>query len=495
MKRSASTTKRPAPATKRSAPPAPRSAPSGKRSLDRYAAKRSFTRTPEPGPEVVAARHGPLLFLVQKHAARRLHYDFRLELDGVLKSWAVPKGPSLQLGDKRLAVEVEDHPFEYASFEGVIPAREYGAGNVIVWDCGVYSPDDEQEYWFGDRREAEERVREGLAKGKLSFFLRGEKLKGSFALVRTSTDRQWLLLKHRDRFVNGNDILARNRSVLSGYTLDDLSPVNVPARLEAARLAPSGPEEAFPQGLAPMLAETGDIARSDRAWLYEPKLDGYRVIAFVQDGNVRLQSRRGIDLTPAFPEIVADLAAQAVDRMVLDAEIVALAADGRPSFNALQNRVNLKTPKEIAAAQRQTAVTLVCFDLLHFAGLNLRDAPYADRRRYLLQCVLPSNHIQVVHASDDAEKLYAASLDSGFEGIVAKRKDSVYQPGRRSPAWLKFKAVKSAEFVIGGYTRGKGARESLGALLLGYWEGKELRLRFTTERAAANPKLPDLLFP
>lgn len=446
-----------------------------KRSLDRYAAKRTFTRTPEPAPGAVAARSGPLLFIVQKHAAQRLHYDFRLELDGVLKSWAVPKGPSLVLGEKRLAVEVEDHPFDYASFEGVIPPKEYGGGNVIVWDCGVYSPDEGQEYSFGDHQEAQERVRAELGRGKLSFFLRGEKLKGSFALVRTSTDKQWLLLKHKDRFAGANDVLARKYSVLSGVSLDDLSPGNVPTRLDAARLAPIGPLEAMPPKLAPMLAEIGEAARSSPEWLYEPKVDGYRVIAFVRGDTVRLQSRRGIDLTPAFPEIVSDLAAQAIDRMILDAEIVALAADGRPSFNALQNRTQLKTPKEIASAQRETPVVLLCFDLLHFAGLNLRSAPYADRRRYLSQCLLPSAHIQLVHASDDAEKLYAASIDSGFEGIVAKRKDGTYQPGKRSSAWLKIKASRSAEFVVGGYTKGKGAREPLGALLLGYWSGRKLQ--------------------
>ncbi len=445
-----------------------------KRSLDRYAAKRTFTRTPEPGPEVAGTRRGPLLFVVQKHAARRLHYDFRLELDGVLKSWAVPKGPSLEPTDKRLAVEVEDHPFEYASFEGVIPAKEYGAGNVIVWDCGVYSPDEDQQYWFSERREAEERVRAGLAKGKLSFFLRGEKLKGSFALVRTSTDKQWLLIKHKDRFAQHNDVLARAASALSGRTLEDLSSQNVPARIDAARLAPFGPIEAIPKTLAPMLAEIGETARSDPKWLYEPKLDGYRVIAFVQGASVRLQSRRGIDLTPAFPEIVSELGAQAVDRMVLDGEIIALTADGRPSFNALQNRAKLKTPQEIAEAQRQTPVALVCFDLLHFAGLNLRGSQYVDRRRYLSQCLLSSDHIQLVHVADDAEKLYAASIESGFEGIVAKRKDSTYQPGRRSLAWLKIKAIKTAEFIIGGYTQGKGAREPLGAFLLGYWAGNKL---------------------
>ncbi len=182
-----------------------------------------FTKTPEPAPAVPDGPSGPLLFIVQKHAARRLHYDFRLELDGVLKSWAVPKGPSLQPGERRLAVEVEDHPFDYASFEGVIPEKNYGAGNVIVWDCGVYSPDEGSEYSFDDRAEAEERLRREYKQGKLSFFLRGIKLKGSFALVRTSTDKQWLLIKHKDRFIGGDDLLAHNTSVLTGDTLDDVA--------------------------------------------------------------------------------------------------------------------------------------------------------------------------------------------------------------------------------------------------------------------------------
>ena len=446
-----------------------------RRSLDRYAAKRTFTRTPEPPAAAAPARTGPLLFVVQKHAARRLHYDFRLELDGVLKSWAVPKGPSLDPHDKRMAVEVEDHPFDYASFEGVIPAKQYGAGNVIVWDCGVYSPDEDQKYSFTDRAEAEARVRAGLAAGKLSFLLRGEKLKGSFALVKTASGNQWLLIKHRDRFAQTNDVLARHASVLSGVSLDELTPVNVPPRLPATLLAPTGPAEALPKQLKPMLAEVGEAARSNPQWRYEPKLDGYRVIAFVQGSAVRLQSRRGLDLTACFPELAADLAAQAAGQMILDGEIVALDAAGRPSFNALQNRAQLKTAAEIAAAQRDTPVVLVCFDLLHFAGLNLRAAPYRDRRRYLAQCLLPSRHLQLVHVSENAEQLYAAALSQGFEGIIAKRLDSVYQAGRRSRAWLKIKAARSAEFVIGGYTRGQGAREPLGALLLGFWEGKSLR--------------------
>jgi bifunctional non-homologous end joining protein LigD len=452
-----------------------RSKPKPGRPLAPYAAKRAFARTPEPEPALASRRTGALLFVVQKHAARRLHYDFRLELDGVLKSWAVPKGPSLATSDKRMAIAVEDHPFEYASFEGVIPPKEYGAGRVIVWDCGVYSPDEDRVYSFGDRGAAEERMRRGLAAGKLSIFLRGEKLKGSFALVRTAVANQWLLIKHKDRFAETGEILARDRSVLSGLTLDELSADRTPSRREAARLAPAGSPEPMPPTLAPMLAMTGEAAHSGRDWLFEPKLDGYRTLAFIEGGSVRLQSRRGLDLTPFFPEIVADLAAQAIDRMVLDGEVVALGEDGRPSFNALQNRAQLKSAQEIADAERRTPAVLVCFDLLHFAGLNLRGAPYIDRRRYLTQCLLPSARIQLIHAEEDAERLYAAALRSGYEGIMAKRRDGIYQPGRRTPSWFKVRPVHTAEFVVGGCTKGKGEREPLGALLLGYFERGALR--------------------
>lgn len=447
-----------------------------RRALERYAQKRSFSRTPEPPAREAAAREGPLLFVVQKHAARRLHYDFRLELDGVLKSWAVPKGPSLDPADKRMAVQVEDHPFDYGSFEGVIPARQYGAGKVIVWDCGVYSPDEDQAYDFADRAAAQERLRRELEPGKLSIFLCGEKLKGSFALVRTAQTTQWLLIKHRDRFAQPNDVLARHHSVLSGVTLEEVGERQVRQRLPAGRLAPSGPPEALPQRLQPMLAETGATPHSDPQWRYEPKLDGYRVLAFIDGAQVRLQSRRGLDLTACFPELVAELAQQPAGRLVLDGEIVALdPRSGRPSFNALQNRAQLKSATEIASAQRDTPVIFVCFDLLHFAGVNLRAAPYEDRRRYLSQCLLPAPHLQLVHSGASAEELYAAALAVGFEGIVGKRLDSAYLPGQRSRCWLKLKSAATAEFVIGGYTRGKGARDPLGALLLGYYAGKSLR--------------------
>lgn len=445
-----------------------------KRPLDKYAQKRTFTKTPEPAPAVPGLRRGPLLFIVQKHAARRLHYDFRLELDGVLKSWAVPKGPSLQAGERRLAVEVEDHPFDYASFEGVIPEKNYGAGNVIVWDCGVYSPDEGGEYAFDDRARAEERLRAEYQRGKLSFFLRGIKLKGSFALVRTTTDQQWLLIKHKDAYVGGDDLLAHNTSVLTGDTLDDVAESANRERLRAEELAPTGPPEAMPQEIEPMLAEPGAQLQSDSAWSFEPKLDGYRIIAFVDGDSVYLQSRRGQDYTTLFPELVAELKTQCVGAMILDGEVVALDADGRPNFNLLQNRAQLKTPKELADAQRTTPVIYICFDLLHFAGINLRGATYEQRRRYLSQCLLPTRHIQLIHTSDDAEQLHAACMAAGFEGTMAKRKDSVYFTGRRSAAWLKYKAVQTAEFVVGGFTKGKGHRASLGALVLGYWKKDRL---------------------
>src|SRR5450432_227194 len=190
--------------------------------LSEYSAKRTFQVTPEPAPTVVEAQGGPLMFVVQQHSALRLHYDFRLECDGVLKSWAVPKGPSLDRSEKRLAVRTEDHPYDYASFEGVIPAGQYGAGEVIVWDCGVYSPDEGGETWFHDRPRAQREVRDGLEKGKLSIQLRGQKLKGSFALVRTKEKNQWLMIKHKDRFVTSADVTQQNLSVLSGRTVTEL---------------------------------------------------------------------------------------------------------------------------------------------------------------------------------------------------------------------------------------------------------------------------------
>ena len=444
-----------------------------RKKLSEYSAKRRFDATPEPGPDVAAKRGGPLLFVVQQHSARRLHYDFRLECDGVLLSWAVPKGPSLDPNQKHLAVHVEDHPYDYASFEGVIPPKQYGAGEVIVWDCGVYSPD-EDGLWFHDRAQAERRIRAGMDKGKLSIQLRGVKLKGSFALVRTKEAKSWLLLKHKDRFVSTADITAQSRSVLSGANVAELKflPVH---RMPAAKLVPAGAMAKMPAKFAPMLAGTGDAPFNDPAWMWEPKLDGYRVLAFIDSSGVRLRSRRGLELAGTFPALTAELGQQDVDGMILDGEIVAFDASGKPSFNALQNRAQLKTAREQAAADARSPTVFFAFDLLYFAGIDVRAHPYEDRRRYLAQCLLPSPLVQLVHAEEDGVAMHAAALASGFEGVIAKRKGSRYETGKRSSAWLKVKPVRSADFVIGGYTRGKGSRAALGAVLVGYWDKGKLR--------------------
>ena len=412
--------------------------------------------------------------MIQQHAATRLHYDLRLECDGVLKSWAVPKGPSLDPAEKRLAMQTEDHPYGYASFEGVIPPKQYGAGEVIVWDCGVYSPDEGHVTHFDDREAAEREVREGLAAGKLSFELRGEKVKGSFALVRTAKDpKSWLLIKHKDRFVTGEDVAARNRSVLSGATVEDL--VRIPGhRIDAAKLVPGGKPSPMPSKVEPMHAQPGDKVFNSPDWMWEPKLDGYRVVALIDGDLVTLRSRRGLDLTAAFPKLTAELARQSPGAMALDGEIVCFDANGKPSFGALQDRVQLKTPREIAAADLATPVAYVCFDILHFAGVDLRDAPYEDRRRYLAQCLMPSPLVQLVHASDDGVALHDAAVSSGFEGVIGKRRASRYEAGKRTGSWIKVKPVRTEDFLIGGYTQGKGSRAPLGSILVGYREKKKL---------------------
>ncbi len=444
-----------------------------KNPLSEYSAKRSFDATPEPAPATPIARAGPLLFVVQQHSARRMHYDFRLECNGVLKSWAVPKGPALDPNEKRLAVLTEDHPYDYASFEGVIPPRQYGAGEVIVWDCGVYSPDEGGARWFHDRERAEREVRLGLEAGKLSILLRGTKLKGSFALVRTREAAQWLLLKHRDHFASTVDVTSQDHSVLSGVTVVDMK-IMPAQRMPASRLAPTGTTVAMPKTLSPMLAENGTKVFNRPDWSWEPKLDGYRTLAFIDEQSVTLRSRRGLDLSSKFPRLAAELRTQAAHGMILDGEIVAFGDDGKPSFGALQERAQLRTDREIAVADQDIPVAYFCFDLLHFAGVDLRASPYRDRRRYLAQCLLPSTRVQLVHSIDDGPALETAALASGFEGVIGKRKDSKYEAGRRSSSWVKIKSTQSADFVIGGYTRGKGSRAPLGALLVGYWDKRKL---------------------
>jgi bifunctional non-homologous end joining protein LigD len=281
--------------------------------------------------------------------------------------------------------------------------------------------------------------------------------------VRTKDSKNWLLIKHKDRFVRKGNLTEQDRSVLSGATVEEMT--SVPAYdFAAERLVPGGDKRPLPDKLLPMHAEIGDAVFNSADWMWEPKLDGYRALALIDGEDVKLRSRRGLDLGKDFPKLLAELAKQAVNGMVLDGEIVAFDESGKPSFGAMQNRGS--------GAER---VVFYAFDLLYFAGVDLRKAPYSDRRRYLAQCLLPSPLVQLVHAEEDGVALHKAAMANGFEGVIGKRKNSTYEAGKRSAAWLKVKAANTADFVVGGYTKGKGSRTALGALLLGYWEGRKLR--------------------
>ena len=305
--------------------------------------------------------------------------------------------------------------------------------------------------------------------------MRGEKLKGSFALVRTKDAKTWLMIKHRDRFVSDVEVTEQNRSVLSGAAVADLK--IVPAhQIPAAQLVPSGDVVAMPK------SHRAHARRDRRRAIQRRGVDvgtEARRLSRASHSStrrrVRLSSRRGVELASAFPQLVAELGKQDANGMILDGELVAFDANGKPSFNAMQNRVQLKTEREIAAADRKSPVVFYCFDLLYFAGIDLRRATYGDRRRYLSQCLLPSPLVQLVHAQDDGIALQTAALASGLEGVIGKRKDSRYETGRRSGAWLKIKPTHSADFVIGGYTKGNGSRAALGSLLVGYWDRGKLR--------------------
>ena len=440
-----------------------------------YTKKRRFNHTPEPAMTKPADRQGPLTFVVQKHAARRLHYDFRLELDGVLKSWAVTKGPSADPTQKRLAVMVEDHPIDYASFEGSIPAGEYGAGQVIVWDRGTYSPDEGGELSFDDRSLAEERMREGLEKGKLSFTLRGDKLKGSWTLVKMhNQDKNWLLIKHRDDDINTEtDILTREQSVISGVTIEDIKAGATPETKTdpvTPDKLPGAAKKEMPVTLSPMLATLTDATFSDDTWYFEPKLDGYRILSFIDGDRVRLLSRRGNDITGHYKELAEALKKQPSAQMILDGELIALDSKGKQCFQCLQGYLNVFHKAVSKDIEPPSAVIYYVFDILYLEGYDLTGVPLEKRKEVLKANLIPGDILRLVeYFPAEGEKLFKAAVDNGLEGIIAKKKKSKYETGKRSAAWLKIKAVKSDDFIVGGYTEGKGNRaDSLGSLLLGY---------------------------
>lgn len=447
--------------------------------LEEYRRKRDFAKTPEPAPVPATAATGQTgRFVVQRHRATRLHYDFRLEIDGVLVSWAVPKGPTLDPKTRRMAVHVEDHPIEYFDFEGVIPAKQYGAGDVIVWDWGTWEPE-----------APTLEPRKAVENGELKFRLHGEKLKGRFTIVRTSRrpgsaprtafeddeGEQWLLIHKRDEHAHADwDAEDHPQSVKTGRTNDEVKAnrdalwvSEAPAAtaeidLGGARFAP------LPARLEPMLATLASKPFSDPDWLFEIKWDGYRVQAVVDGGKVRIWTRNLNDAETYFPRLLSPPARWIeADQAIVDGEVVALDEAGRPDFSLLQTKLGDKAA---------TGLVYQAFDLLYLDGRSLVDVPLEDRKR-LLRSVL-KEHPRVryaTHIEGEGLAFYDAATKLGVEGIVAKLRRSRYEPGRRSNAWLKLKIRPEQELVVGGWTPGSGNARDLGALAVGVYEDGKLR--------------------
>jgi bifunctional non-homologous end joining protein LigD len=445
--------------------------------LDRYRQKRDFRVTPEPQGKAGTGkrRSQGLAFVVQKHAATRLHYDFRLELNGVLLSWAVPKGPSLDPNDKRLAMHVEDHPLEYGDFEGVIPAKQYGAGTVMVWDRGTWTPKTDPE--------------EAFAKGRLKFDLDGEKLKGGWNLVRSHGSKYggdpWLLFKEADEFARlGPQALIvddRPDSAVTGRSIGEIAAAkdrvwhsnkSVADNIEAGAVHKPAPmrglgkikgarKASIPDHIEAQLAALTKSPPTGPHWVHEIKYDGYRMLCRIADQKVRMFSRAGKDWTADFPTVVAALARLPVETAWLDGEVVVLDAQGRSSFQALQNAIDTGSPN----------LTYLAFDLLYLNGFDLRAVALAERKR-LLQDLLARAQTEVKYSEHFAvagPAFLQNISELGLEGMVSKRADMAYQSGR-GPAWQKVKCVRRQEMVIGGYTDPAGSRKGLGALLLGVYE-------------------------
>ncbi|MDH3479821.1 MAG: DNA ligase D [Gemmatimonadota bacterium] len=421
--------------------------------LSRYRAKRSAERSPEPTGTVPGS--DGRVFVVHKHAARQLHFDLRLEMNGVLESWAVPKGPSRNPKEKRLAVKVEDHPIEYAEFEDVIPEGNYGAGAMIVWDRGVWIP-------LAD-------VAEGFEKGKLLFELRGYKLRGTWTLVKIKkSDKDWLLIKERDQLAAEQDDFPED-SILSGLTVEELGQaVDRGAAIRAALVEAGAQPGAVPvEDVEPMLAENRERPFSKPEWLFELKYDGYRLLANLEGSEPHLRSRNGRDITRVFPEIARALRHLPFTRLLLDGEVVVHDDAGKPSFQRLQQRGRLSRPLDVQRAAAERPATLYTFDLLAFDDLDVRPVPLAARKaglRAVLPTVGPLRFAD--HIAEHGDAFFDEVRKLGLEGIVGKRADSPYRAGR-SRQWVKIRADRTDDFVVVGYTRPKGSRTGFGALHLG----------------------------
>jgi bifunctional non-homologous end joining protein LigD len=446
--------------------------------LEEYRRKRDFGKTPEPAPSVATAASGRSgRFVVQRHRATRLHYDFRLEIDGVLVSWAVPKGPTLDPKVRRMAVHVEDHPIEYFDFEGVIPAKQYGAGDVIVWDWGTWEP--EAPTLDG---------RKSVDDGELKFRLDGQKLKGRFTIVRTSRrpgqaptraferdeGEQWLLIhKNDDQAQPGWDAEDHPQSVKTGRTNDDVKADRDAVWISQAPAATAeidlvGAVAApLPSKIEPMLATLATKAFDDDDWLFEIKWDGFRVQAVVDHGKVRILTRNLNDAATYFPRLLANARWIEAEQAIVDGEVVAIDEDGRPDFSLLQTKLG---DKEASGLVYQV------FDLLYLDGRSLLAVPLEDRKR-LLQSVL-RDHPRVRYASHverEGLAFFEAAKTMRVEGMVAKLRRSRYEPGRRTGAWLKIKIRPEQELVVGGWTPGSGNAKDLGALAIGVYDDGKLR--------------------
>lgn len=424
--------------------------------LKEYIRKRDFKITDEPEAKVGKGAHNS--FVIQKHEATRLHYDFRLEFDGTLKSWACPKGLPYEHGEKHLAVMVEDHPIAYADFEGTIPKGQYGGGTVMVWDRGTYEPLTPMK---------------GLEKGKLHFTLNGEKLKGEWYFVRLrGEDNQWLIIKGGESMKPVSK-KADDRSVLSGRTMKQLAkgdrvwqsketaPKHIGrAKSKALKAAP------LPEFVEPMKAKLAARAPSGE-WLYEIKFDGWRALALKGGSQARLVSRNEKDFGSKFPEIMESLAQVNAQDAIIDGEIVALDEMGRSSFQLLQ---------AYDIGQERPPIFFYAFDLLQLDGRDLKKLPLEERKELLEKLIRDRPGVIRNSAALDnsAEELLEQARKLGLEGLIGKKANSLYEVGSRSGSWIKLKLLQEQEFVIGGYTDPEGSRQHFGSLIIGYYKGKDL---------------------
>jgi bifunctional non-homologous end joining protein LigD len=435
-------------------------------SLKSYSEKRRFDKTPEPAPSEAATHAGAPMFCVQRHHATRLHYDLRLEVGGALKSWAVPKGPTLDPSEKRLAMMVEDHPIEYGGFEGTIPKGNYGAGSVMLWDRGTYQ--------LLGQGTAEEQ----LTKGDFKFRLAGEKISGEFALVRMKRGKgnEWLLLKKKDASASpGWDPEEHARSVLSGRTQEEIARgLDPPSPPKAKhREIPGAVRAPMPKSISPMLAQIGKgKAPNGKEWIFEVKWDGVRAICYIENGDLRLVSRNGNSMERQYPELSILPHHVNAKSAILDGEIAALDDKGLPSFELLQHRITVADAASVAAMARNRPVVFFAFDLLYLDGYDLRGLPLAERKALLKEILKPG---ELVRYSDEfagnGQELYEAAKLQGLEGIIGKRAGSLYE-SRRTSDWVKWKIHTSAEFVLCGFT--KGDRDLFGALVLGIYDRGKL---------------------